>query len=137
MTLRGIAWFFAAAAAALMVSALACSTPRQNLAEDEPAPAQSGRQGFSLVINNRHYLDVNIFMHHDGQTTRVETVTGSSSAALMVPGWMLGKGSVIRLSAEPVGDVARYVTDNLVIQPGQIVELDVENAIGRSSYRVR
>ena len=55
----------------------------------------------------------------------------------MVPGWMLGKGSVIRLSAEPVGDVARYVTDNLVIQPGQIVELDVENAIGRSSYRVR
>ena len=120
-----------------MVSALACSTPRQNLAEDEPAPAQSDRQGFSLVINNRHYLDVNVFVQHDGQASRLATVTGSSSTAMVVPAWMLGKSGVIRLIAEPVGDHSSYSTESLVIQPGQMVELNVESAIARSNYSVR
>lgn len=116
---------------------LACSAPRQNLKEEQPAPEEGGSEGFALVLNNRHYLDVNIFVQHDGQASRVGMVTGSSSTALAVPVWMMGKGGLIRLIAEPIGDQSRYVTDNLLVQRGQVVELNVESSIGRSNYSVQ
>lgn len=124
-------------AAALGTAATACSAPRPDMTAAEPEPASMNSEGFSLILNNRHYLDVNVFVHHDGQASRVAMVTGSSSSAVVVPRWMLGKGGVIRLIAEPIGEYSSYVTDNLVIQPGQIVELNVENAIARSNYSVR
>jgi hypothetical protein len=95
------------------------------------------RAGFALVLHNRNYLDVNIFVQHDGQASRVGTVTGSSSTAMDVPSWMVGKGGLVQLIAEPIGDNSRYVTDNLLIQPGQMVELNVESAIARSNYSVQ
>lgn len=119
----------------LLVVALACSTPRQNL---KPlATKQDDGEGFSLILNNRHYLDVNVFVHHDGQASRVATVTGSSSLALSVPRWMVGKGGLVRIIAEPIGANSSYATDNLVIQSGQIVEVNVESSIARSNYSVQ
>jgi len=124
----------------LAVVALACTTPRQNL-KPEPEPASktgtSNRAGFALVLHNRNYLDVNVFVQHDGQASRVGTVTGSSSTAMDVPSWMVGKGGLVQLIAEPIGDNSRYVTDNLLIQPGQMVELNVESLIARSNYSVQ
>ena len=120
------------------LAALACTAPRQNM---KPSPKQqatsTSSQGFELVLHNRNYLDVDIFVLHDGQTSRVGTVTGSSSAAMDVPGWMIGKGGLVRLVADPIGDNSRYVTDNVQIQPGQLVELNVESAIARSNYSVQ
>ena len=116
--------------------AVACSAPRPNL-KPQPESQGSSGEGFSLILNNRHYLDVNVFVHHDGQASRVGTVTGSSSVALAVPLWMVGKGGLVRLIAEPIGDNSQYVTDNLLIQPGQMVELNVESSIARSNYSVQ
>lgn len=135
MKVRAPRWLLLAAA--LSTAATACSAPRPDMTAAEPEPASMNSEGFSLILNNRHYLDVNVFVHHDGQASRVATVTGSSSSAVVVPRWMLGKGGVIRLIAEPIGEHSSYVTDNLVIQPGQIVELNVENAIARSNYSVQ
>lgn len=120
---------------AIAATAPACSTPRQNLQPVEAASDAS--EGFSLVLNNRNYLDVNVFILHDGQASRVVTVTGSSSTAVVVPGWMMGKGGSIRIAAEPIGDLSSYTTDILVVQMGQIVELNLESSITRSNYTVQ
>ena len=120
---------------AWMLFLLACSAPRPDLGEAEPRKESS--EGFELILNNRHYLDVNIFVQHDGQASRIVTVTGSSSLELAVPAWMLGQSRVVRLIAEPIGDGSRYVTDNLVVLPGQVVELNVESSIARSNYSVQ
>ncbi len=121
--------------------ALACTAPRQNL-KPGPRPEPRGAQtkndeGFDLVLHNRNYLDVNVFVQHDGQSSRVGMVTGSSTTSLAVPSWMVGKGGLVQLVAEPIGDNSRYVTDNLLVQPGQMVELNVESAIARSNYSVQ
>jgi hypothetical protein len=101
----------------------------------DPAPAEA--DGFSLILNSRHLLDVNIFVQHDGQADRVATVPAASSRAIVLPTWMLGQSRLVRFIAEPIGDETRYTTEYLNIQPGQIVELNVESSIDRSNYSIQ
>ena len=121
------------AAGLLFLLALACAGPRQNM---NPGP-EPGADGFSLVLVNHHLLDVNIFLQHDGQADRIAMVTASTSRTMELPLYMLGQGGVIRLIAEPIGDDTRYTTDILTVQPGQIVQLNVENPIPRSNYSIQ
>jgi hypothetical protein len=101
----------------------------------DAAPQQA--DGFSLVLTNHHLLDVNIFLQHDGQADRIAMVNAASSRALDLPLRMLGQGGAIRLIAEPIGDETRYTTDILTVQPGQMVQLNVENPITRSNYSIQ
>jgi hypothetical protein len=116
----------------LILGLIACAGPRQDV---DPAPVEAS--GFSLILNNRHLLDVNIFLLHDGQPERIATVTSSSSHSLVLPLRLLGQSKTIRIIAEPIGDETRYTTDILVVQPGQIIELNVESLIARSNYSVQ
>ncbi len=116
----------------LILTLIACAGPRQDV---DPAPVEAS--GFSLILNNRHLLDVNIFLLHDGQPERIATVTSSSSHSLVLPLRLLGQSKTIRIIAEPIGDETRYTTDILVVQPGQIIELNVESLIARSNYSVQ
>jgi hypothetical protein len=116
----------------LLLILVACAGPRQDV---DPAPAEA--DGFSLILNNRHLLDVNIFLQHDGQPNRIATVTSASSRSIVLPLRMLGTSKVIRIIAEPIGDETRYTTDILVVQPGQTIELNVESLIARSNYSIQ
>jgi hypothetical protein len=116
----------------LFLFLMACAGPRQNV---DPEPVQA--DGFSLILNNRHLLDVNIFLQHDGQPDRIAMVPASTTRAIVLPLRMLGQSKAIRIIAEPIGDETSYTTDMLVVQPGQIVELNVENLIARSSYNIQ
>src|SRR5688572_437142 len=111
---------------------LGCAGPRQNV---DPEPVEA--DGFSLILNNRHLLDVNIFLQHDGQPDRIATVPSSTTRAIELPLRMLGQSKAIRIIAEPIGDETSYTTDILVVQPGQIVELNVESLISRSNYSIQ
>jgi hypothetical protein len=112
---------------------LACAGPRQNV---NPAPEEQA-DGFSLVLTNHHLLDVNVFLQHDGQADRVAMVNAATSKAMELPLRMLGQGGAIRLIAEPIGDETSYTTDILTVQPGQVVQLNVENPIARSNYSIQ
>ena len=128
--MRDIARMSSMASLAVM---LACAGPRQNV---NPAPEEQA-DGFSLVLTNHHLLDVNVFLQHDGQADRVAMVNASTSKAMELPLRMLGQGGAIRLIAEPIGDETSYTTDILTVQPGQVVQLNVENPIARSNYSIQ
>ena len=111
---------------------IACAGPRQNV---DPEPVEAAV--FSLILNNHHLLDVNIFLQHDGPPDRIATITSSSSRAIVLPLRMLGQSKAIRIIAEPIGDETQYTTDLLVVQPGQIIELNVESLIARSNWSIQ
>jgi hypothetical protein len=116
----------------ILLLILSCAGPRQDV---DPEPVEA--DGFSLILNNRHLLDVNIFLQHDGQPDRIATVPTATSREIVLPLRMLGQSKTIRLIAEPIGDESRYTTDLLVVQPGQVVELNVENLLARSNYNIQ
>ena len=113
----------------------ACFGPRERLREDSnPAPLTDG---FELTLNNRHWLDVNVFIQHDGESSRVTLVTASSSQSLILPVWMLGDSRLVRIIAEPVGAQDSYTTDLLQVDVGQSVEVNVESTLSRSNYSIQ
>jgi hypothetical protein len=113
----------------------ACLGPRQTLRDDSgPSPLDNG---FELTLNNHHWLDINVFVQHDGEASRVTTVTASSSQSLILPLWLLGESKIVRIIAEPVGAEGSYTTDPLRVDPGQSVELTVENVLSKSNYSIQ
>ena len=114
---------------------LACAGPRHKV-ETEPSPSTVA-DGFELTLNNHHWLDINVFVQHDGEASRVTTVTASSSQSLILPLWLLGESKIVRIIAEPVGEAGSYTTDQLRVDPGQSVELNVESVLSKSNYSVQ
>src|SRR5213592_2679403 len=90
----------------------------------------------ALSVTNHNYLDVVIYVLHDGQQTRIGTVTGSSSQVFYLRARLLGMGREIRLLGHPIGgqDLAR--TETIVVQPGQYIEWTLETDLRRSSVGV-
>jgi hypothetical protein len=114
---------------------LACFGPRQKLDNDKgPSPLADG---FELTLNNRHWLDINVFVQHDGESSRVALVAASTSQSLILPLWMLGDSKLIRIIAEPVGEEGSYTTDLLRVDLGQSVEVNVENVLSKSTYSIQ
>jgi len=121
------------ALAALLAVAPACWRHRGPArATEDSAPAGE----IALRVTNHNFLDVIVYVVHDGQRTRVGTVTGSSTQVFFLPLRLLGQGREIQLLGDPVGssDVAR--TDILIVQPGQYIEWTLETDLRRSSVGV-
>ena len=113
----------------------ACFGPRQKFRDDgNPSPLADG---FELTLNNRHWLDVNVFVQHDGESSRVTLVTASTSQSLILPLWMLGESKLVRIIAEPVGEADSYTTDLLRVDLGQSVEVNVESVLSKSNYSIQ
>jgi hypothetical protein len=120
-------------AASLLLGA--CLGPRQTLRDDSgPSPIADG---FELTLNNRHWLDINVFVQHDGESSRVTMVTASTSQSLILPLWMLGESKLVRIIAEPVGEQDSYTTDLLRVDLGQSVEVNVESVLSKSNYSIQ
>ncbi len=90
----------------------------------------------ALSVTNHNYLDVVIYVLHDGQQTRIGTVTGSSSQLFYVPAHLLGMGHEIQLYGDAIGSDDYARTQTLIIQPGQYIEWTLETNLRRSSVGV-
>ena len=90
----------------------------------------------ALNVTNHNYLDVVIYVQHDGVRTRVGMVTGSSSTVFFLPARLLGQAREIRLLGDAIGSDAFASTDILVVQRGQYIEWTLETDLARSSVGV-
>jgi hypothetical protein len=91
---------------------------------------------FALSVTNHNYLDVVIYILHDGQRSRVGTVTGSSSQLFYVPVRLLGMGHDLQLLGDAIGSPDFARTETLIIRPGQYVQWTLETDLRRSSVGV-
>lgn len=105
--------------------------------KDEQAPVADTPEGeIALNVTNHNYLDVVIYVLHDGVQTRVGTVTGSSSTVFFLPTRLLGQGREIQLYGDAIGNDTYARTDTFVVQRGQYIEWTLEADLHRSSVGV-
>src|SRR5437868_12522702 len=124
-----------AALVALLVGASACFI--FNRGASDPRPAFDVPEGeIALNVTNHNYLDVVVYVLHDGQQTRVGTVTGSSSAVFFLPVRLLSMGHELQLLGDPIGSPDYARTPTLVIQPAQYIEWTLRSEERRSSVGV-
>ena len=125
----------AATRVALLLGASGCFIFHHGKADPPPAfDVPAGE--IALNVTNHNYLDVVIYVLHDGQQTRVGTVTGSSASLLFVPVRLLGMGHELQLYGRAIGSDAYARTQTLIIQAGQYIEWTLETDLRRSSVGV-
>src|SRR5881397_183992 len=90
----------------------------------------------TLDVINHNWLDVTVYVLHDGQRTRIGTVTGSSTQDFTLPRWLLGQSHELALLGEAIGSPDFARTEVLNIQPGQYIEWTLETDLRRSSVGV-
>jgi hypothetical protein len=124
------------ALAALVLAAPACFLFNRgnNTARTPAFDVPEGE--IALSVTNHNYLDVVVYVLHDGLQTRVGTVTGSSSVLLFVRVRLLGMGHELQLYGRAIGSDAFARTQTLIIQPGQYIEWTLETDLRRSSVGV-
>lgn len=113
-----------------LIAGPACGPPRPRA-----APVQRPAD-VTLQVTNHHYLDVTVFVIHDGQRTRIGQVTGSSAQTFTLSPRMIGQSHELALVGEAVGSDETARTERLIVHPGQLIEWTLESRLRRSSVGV-
>ena len=119
---------------ALCLTPQACLFRRGRAAAE--AHEQQNQSDVTLQVTNHNYLDVIVYVVHDGQRTRIGTVTGSSAQVFSLPPRLLGQAHEIQLLGDPIGSPDFAVTELLFVQPGQVIDWTLESDLRRSSVGV-
>jgi len=118
--------------AALVAGPVGCGGHHQVDEEPEADPLAPT----PLTVTNNNWLDVVVYVYHDGETSRVATVTAAATANFFLPAWMLGHSRSIRLIGHGVGSSSSISTELIHVQPGQFIEWRLESDLARSSVAV-
>lgn len=112
------------------MAATACSRTGEEAGEVVPANA------VGLTVRNNNYLDMDVYTVVNGVSTRVGTVTGSTTRSFVLdPSVALQSG--IRIVASPIGGNGRASSGSLVVAPGQTIEFDIGTILSNSSAVIR
>ena len=90
----------------------------------------------TLQVTNHNFLDVTVFVLHDGQRIRMGLATGSSTQVFTIPGRLIAQSHEIVLFGQAIGSGERVRTEILTVRPGQRIEWTLETDLRRSSVGV-
>lgn len=93
-------------------------------------------KNIALRVTNHNFLDVVIYAICEGQRTRIGVAGGSSYTLMDLPRRLLGPGQEMRLVGDAIGSEDQAVTEMIMVQPGQFIELRLESNLVRSSVGV-
>jgi hypothetical protein len=108
---------------------------------DQPAPADTALADTApvdipLEVDNHNWLDVIVYVLHDGERSRVGIASASSQSNFVLPARLVGQGHEIRLLGHPIGGTSNTFTETVTVQPGQYIEWTLESDLSRSSIGV-
>jgi hypothetical protein len=89
-----------------------------------------------LKVTNRNWVDIVIYVVHDGQRTRIGTVTSATAHEFVLPARLLGQAHELALIGEAIGSRGIARTETLIIHPGQYIEWTLEIDLRRSTVGV-
>ena len=111
----------ALSAAPLVLALAAGSAACYGKGKNAPIPVERT----TLVVENRGFLDRDIFVVRGGQRIRLGTVTGNSSATFTIPPTVVSSVTALRFIADPIGAPRPPVTEEITVSPGDRVMLTI------------
>jgi hypothetical protein len=129
---------------AVLALALAALGPAQAWAQMEapqqtPAAAVAKRKAQAqakLVVESYNWLDAHLYLVRDGMLTSLGFVNGPGNAEFALPSMAVAAGSDVRVLVLPIGGTQTYLSPMLVINPGDEVQMTIENDLSLSTAAV-
>jgi hypothetical protein len=89
-----------------------------------------------LVIENNNWADMTIYALRDGVRSRIGQVTALGRSKFVLPSAMTTGTAELRIMADPIGSSNRWVSQPVMVLPGQELRFRLENNVNLSSYTV-
>lgn len=106
----------ATAIALLALLASSCGAARGGSAQGTEDAAVTVR------VDNRSWSTMHLYVVSDGQWNSLGQLSSQATADYEIPRSMLAGARLIRLAADPVGSVQAYLSDEIHVLPGDVVE---------------
>ncbi len=87
--------------------------------------------------SNQNWQDIDLFLVRPGLKVRLGMVTSMGSMSFRIPKSVMDGSAGVRLLVSPIGGGNEYMTPEIALNPGEVVQLEVENELRLSSYSVR
>ena len=117
---------------------LSRSAPETESDSDSTAAEQlDGRNAeVTILVRNRHWLDLNIYLIRGTVSERLATAGGLSEKIISLPWRRITGSGTIRLGADPVGQNRGIVSETIVVRPSSVVEWTIESDLRASHVSV-
>ncbi|MGH7557517.1 MAG: hypothetical protein ACREMD_07020 [Gemmatimonadota bacterium] len=86
----------------------------------------------SVQVTNHNFLDMNVYAVAGSQTIRLGTVRTNAEQMFEVPPGLPVTGG-LRFLVDPIGSSDAYLSDDVLVSPGDIVDLVIQSSLGLSS----
>lgn len=97
-----------------LVGFSSCATMKKSDKENRPKT--------TVEVENRNWLDMDIYVLQSSQRIRLGTVTGLSEKVLTIPDHVLG-APTLRFVADPIGARGQSITHDIAVLPGDQIIL--------------
>jgi hypothetical protein len=89
-------------------------------------------KSYVRVVNN-NWLDVNIYAVSGGRSWRLGTDRSFQEVDFEIPRWLMSGSYEITLVTDPIGSRTANISNTVIFTPGDVVQLNVENAINMTN----
>jgi len=79
----------------------------------------------TVRVDNRNFLDMNVFVLRAGQRIRLGTVTGLSSQVFTIPPDIVRSSPQLQFELHPIGGRGNPRTETISVQPGDEIDLTI------------
>lgn len=107
------------------------SSPSQDV-----AAVRYGAEEVVVRVKNFNWSDVTVYLLNGTVRTRLGMVTSMGEAMFRLPAGLLASSSNVRLILDPIGSTVTFTTEPIFVQPGQTVEMNVENYLPLTNWAV-
>jgi hypothetical protein len=114
----------AVAVALLCLLAAGCRSSGES--DTEPTPV---RGPATVEVDNRGFLDMTVYVLEGAQRQRLGIAPGHARTRLTIPDRMVRGGSAsLRFLCDPIGGRGTPVSEEIVVEPGDVVELIIPSS---------
>ena len=110
---------------ALTLAASAAGATGCHRRADDPNVRREIQPITRLRVENRNYLDHNIYVLRGAERIRIGTATGSTTTVLRIPANLLFGGTQLRFMADPVGARGTPVSEEVTVHAGDEIGLTI------------
>jgi hypothetical protein len=91
----------------------------------DPGAGPSPESAAQLQVENRGFADMVIYAVSGAQRIRLGLANGNSTKAFTIPSFLLRRAGPLRFLADPIGGSRTPISEDMVVQPGDIVTLTI------------
>jgi hypothetical protein len=103
--------------------------------EKDPAPERPQARSILVQVESHSWSDITVYLLVGGLPQRLGMVTALSEATFDFPSYRLNTSGGVRLRALPVAGRA-FTSEQILVQPGQVITWTLENDLDASSHSV-